>query len=156
MPKVVSEDLVRLTRNVKKIQLQEICLSESSCKLGTIRAGKLPTRAMQSIGIQLQADKETQQATVRILFKLVVTYDEPEDADPPISVTAAFVLHDAIAKAFPKKILKQTVRSTATMMAWSYWRDFVHSMTMRMGLPAFPIPLFSVTDLEEYPRTTEE
>jgi len=155
MPKVTGEDLMRLARDAKRIRLRGIRLSESSCKLGAFKEGKLPTHAAQAINMELQTDKEGKQVKVRIMFRLIVTYGGPEDAEPPLSIAAAFVLQYAVEKRFPKKNLEQAVRGTAMMMTWPYWREFVQSMTVRMGLPAFPVPLLNVTDLESNQGATE-
>lgn len=37
-------------------------------------------------------------------------------------------------------------RSNALVHVWPYFRELVQSMTWRMGLPPFPLPLFRVTD----------
>lgn len=38
-------------------------------------------------------------------------------------------------------------RYNATYNAWSYWREFVQSMSNRLGLPAITIPIFPVPNL---------
>lgn len=43
--------------------------------------------------------------------------------------------------------IRAFARYNATYNAWSYWREFVQSMSNRLGLPAITIPIFPVPNL---------
>jgi hypothetical protein len=51
----------------------------------------------------------------------------------------------------PVEVAAQDVRAfaefNATFNAWPFWREFVQSMTARMGLPAVVVPLLPVPNL---------
>lgn len=75
-------------------------------------------------------------------FLLQYTIQEPDDqpklVDTPIEMSAADV------KAFAD--------FNSTFNAWPYWREFVQSMTARMGLPSVIIPVLPVPNLIARPR----
>jgi len=148
MPKVTGKDLLRLARDAKKMQLQAVRLAEASCKLGTLRPNQLPTKATQSGGFGVFVDRENMRIVARVGFKITSAYDEaPGESEPAIMVAATFDVHYSLLKPLSKASTERAARATSLVVAWPYWRELVQSMTVRMGLPALPVPLFSITDI---------
>src|SRR5262249_2034104 len=101
-------------------------------------------------------DKENKRAAIRIGLKLVAIYEGPAEAEPPVMVAATFGLHLDIVKPISKKSLEKVAHTMGMTVVWPYWREFVQSLTVRMGLPAFPVALLNVVDLGSGQGGTEE
>jgi hypothetical protein len=143
-------EIIRRMHAAQKLSLQFIRLLESHSKLGPLQQGKLPGKGTQSVvmGVNIDSAKKILQAGVDL--KLVMAYEEGGDHDPPIQVSAKFHLQYAIEK-IPrqKQLLEEALQQVAMMNVWPYWREFVQSSSVRMGLPALPVPLFHLAQLEK-------
>ena len=66
-----------------------------------------------------------------------------------MEVKALFLLRYSIAseKQFAPEVLEAFAGLNAPLHCWPYWRELVHSMASRMGLPGLIIPLLAVKDL---------
>lgn len=143
------QELLRLARESRKLRLQGIRLLESHCKLGKLQPEKLPSNASQSINLILHINEKDGKAFIIAKLNLIVTYDGPEVSNPPITVGASFGIEYKIDKPFSQKTIEKALDHVAMMNVWPYWRELVHSMTIRMGLPPFPVPLYNVASLQK-------
>jgi hypothetical protein len=146
---------MRVLRETRKLSLREIRLLESHCKLGALREGELPSNATQTITFAMQIDPGKGDATVVVGIRMGVTYNEPDGGEPPLMVSANFGLRYGFSRPSSRKHLQEAIQQVATFNVWPYWREFVQSMTVRMGLPAFPVPLINPTRLEGPGTKTE-
>lgn len=66
-----------------------------------------------------------------------------------MEVKALFLLRYSIAsdRQFASEVLEAFAGLNAPLHCWPYWRELVHSMASRMGLPGLIIPLLAVKDL---------
>jgi len=66
-----------------------------------------------------------------------------------MEVKALFLLKYSIAseREFAPEVLEAFAGLNAPLHCWPYWRELVHSMASRMGLPGLIIPLLTVKDL---------
>jgi hypothetical protein len=148
MPKKTDQDLIRLLRETEKLSLREIRLQESHCKLGNLKPEALPSRASQAINLSIEvnpADAAVVVATATCT--LVFSYGDSEEIEPPVMLSASFRLQYALSKPISRKRLEETVPGVAMLNIWPYWRELAQSMTVRMGLPAFHMPLFTPAQL---------
>lgn len=71
--------------------------------------------------LQGSGGEEAEAYRIRALYKLTYALAKRKEIEP--------------------KDLKRFAAINAPHNVWSFWREFVHSMTMRMGLPPVTIPL---------------
>jgi len=81
---------------------------------------------------------------VTVGMKLSIIVSQDEVTDSPVTAQGDFELIYALES--PSQ-LKQThydafARTNAIFNVWPYWREFVQSATVRLGLPALTLPLF--------------
>jgi len=83
---------------------------------------------------------------VQIGFALVGNY---EDGSEGLRVEATFGLLYAVDwKDEPtQEVVDEFGRAVGVNNAWPYWREFVQSMTARMGLPPVRIPILRMDQL---------
>jgi len=106
------------------------------------------------IRIQIQCnsayDDEKRTVSVGLDFVLVAYYQDPPPDDAPLLIRAKYQLTYVTKKVakFTSEQLGAFSQASATSDAWPYWREFVQSMTTRIGLPALTVPLFSPGSVE--------
>lgn len=149
MSKKTDQSLIRLLRETEKIVLQDIRLVDLNSRLGVLREGSLPDQATQTINLSIQVNREGAIAVAMAGFKLAIAYGEPKDDEPCVEISAKFRIQYAFRKPIVNKHIQDAVQKVAMLNAWPYWREVVQSMLMRMGLPAFPIPLINVAQLRK-------
>lgn len=133
-----------------RLSLRGISLVESSCKLGIIKTGQLPGYASQSVTVTLF--KNTNDPTffaVSLAIKLDASYDEDKTKEPAMAVFATFVANYLVEEIFDKENFEKILQQMAVHHLWPYWREFAQSMSIRMGLPPFPVPLIVVQEKAE-------
>lgn len=89
-------------------------------------------------------DREKDSFWVSISFNLDATAGDPSRAQPTFQIEASFLLryHVASVGDFEDRAFAAFARTNGVFNAWPYWREFVQSMTARMGLTPFVIPVF--------------
>lgn len=154
MPKIALEAL--------KFGIQGITLASTSCNIGQLRQDSLPPVAHQTMTLNIekwQNDHNQRDqwllATLRIAVK--ACYEDQEPSSPAFEVNAAFRLHYAVLQPLDRKIpVEESLKPLVILHAWPFWREFVQSMTVRMGLPALTVPVINVQALAEELQTTEK
>ena len=150
MVKKADIEIIRRMHAVEKASLQFIRLVESHSKLGPLQQGKLPGQGTQTITLGINIDSITNKVQAVVTLKLVMAYEEGGDHDPPVQVSATFQLQYAVEKVpRQRQLLEEALQQVAMMNIWPYWREFVQSSSVRMGLPPLPVPLFHVAQLEK-------
>ena len=70
-----------------------------------------------------------------------------------VHITAEFAVEYAVDKvglSFSDEIVTAFGRMNGIYNAWSYWREYVQSITTRMGLPPLTMPLMTAMSLLDY------
>jgi hypothetical protein len=131
-----------------KLQLQGIRLHKADCRLGELKPGELPGMAAQSLKYTIALHKDGKAVMVVADIGLQAKYSQHEN--PVISITATYIVNYVIEETFASnEKLQEFLRQVAVLNFWPYWREFVQSMTVRMGLPPFPVPLLYTGELKE-------
>ena len=158
MPKATNQSLARILRETAKFELKQICLVEMHCKRGTLRQGELPSEGTQGIQFKIQIDSQGRVANVFADYNLVVAYQDRKEIEQPLHISAQYGLqYTWTAARTNKNDLRKIVQRVAMLNSWPYWRELVQSTTVRMGLPAFPVPLINaarlgrISDAPKYP-----
>jgi hypothetical protein len=132
-----------------KLKLLSIRLAESVSKLGELKKGQLPGHATQFMSVSLGTSSEnTKLVGVNVRIKLDASYDGDQTKDPAMSIMASFVADYSTAEDVPgNDVFQKLISTVGVANIWPYWREFAQSMTTRMGLPAFPVPLINASEL---------
>lgn len=110
----------------------------------------LPSHASQKVDIKV-ADSKKEGFVVLADLGISFGYEKDhqysdEVAESPILVNAKFLLNYAIeGEDLTQQDLDAFASRTATYNVWPYWREFVQTMTTRMGLPPITIPLLNLS-----------
>jgi hypothetical protein len=104
--------------------------------------GKRPYLIERSTGVDTSSES---------FISVIATFAlrSPSDADPNkfiIDIGASFLLIYKVndAKTFDAEALKQFADANGTFNAWPYWREFVQSITTRMGLAPLIVPVWRI------------
>ncbi|MGC9454824.1 MAG: hypothetical protein ACP5HU_08150 [Phycisphaerae bacterium] len=71
---------------------------------------------------------------------------EPADVAVRITVTFELTYRCEAVGGLSDEALEAFGKINGVYNAWPYWREFVHSTTVRMGLPPLIIPVFRLSD----------
>jgi len=84
----------------------------------------------------------------------VKSREPPQEDAPHFHIEAAFELVYRVdsLEGISEELVTEFGQRNALYNAWPYWREFVQSMTTRMGLPALRIPLLRPPDLKFSPN----
>jgi len=122
------------------IHLQEIKLDSCSAKIRRERLGE--TNRPLKVEIKSRARYEILEESVVILtdhFSLVGTLTTKRDYVIKIECEFSVVIEKE--KGFLKKEFMETyLKLNLEILLWPYFREFIHSMTNRMGLPPITLP----------------
>jgi len=131
-----------------KLQFHGFRLLQSGSRLGELKPNELPGHASQKINVGIGLDEAAKTVGVNVKIRLDATYDGVETKESPISIFASFLITFSIAEPFSNRHhLDEFVEHVGMRTVWPYWREFVQSMTVRMGLPPFPVPVIYVGKL---------
>lgn len=126
------------------VQLKDIRLERCVCRCEA-SADNLPSEVAHTYSASQTIDSECH-LTARIAFNLAVSHGGSDGATAPIQIEAVFVVLYGLPKdhAFSESHAMAFADRNAVFNAWPYWREFVQSMTVRMGLPALTLPVFRI------------
>ena len=146
--------------SARNLTLHNLRLVKSESNLGDLRKDELPGFAVQNIALDVGNHSETKPCVVQAEFSIRVYYEEQEtdDEEPAILVKAHYELVYTIvgergAIHTEQDELTNAIHEIAAQNAWPYWREFVQSQTVRMGLPAFPMPILN-PDIDNHKTKT--
>lgn len=155
MKKNNEKGLLRTIRLTKGLSIRSLRLIESQTKLGEIKKGKLPGHANQGLIIAINIDESKQTACTKVKLEVAARYDEDPETKPAVSIGATFKVIHALDKIPVARQMGDAIARVSVMQVWPYWREFVSSMSVRMGLPPLPVPVMNVFDLPKAQRVTK-
>jgi preprotein translocase subunit SecB len=102
---------------------------------------------------EASANENEKTISVRTKFQTFAQKEEETDVkEAPVSIQGEYELEYSI-ESFDQ-IKQENIKAFGSMNgiynAWPYWREFVQSMTVRMGLPPLTLPVMTGTFLENY------
>ena len=121
----------------QQVRLRDLRLCKSACALGTVRASELK----QTITLKITPKADEPNAVV--VWAEFVLLGENPNGQEGLHIEATFWILYAVDPigSFDPDELGALLSPIALTNAWPYWREFAHSMTVRMGLPALRVPL---------------
>lgn len=125
---------------------------KSSLDLRKVASAKdLPKQVTQKVELAFKQAKPNKDIRYLTRFTFEARYpDQEPKSQPAIAVEAQFTIkYSRIKGRFDLKEIESAGNVVAALHCWPYWREFLQSMTARMGLPSVQIPLLNVSDLVE-------
>ncbi len=137
-------DLVQAV--AKRVEIEQVQLLEASIKRGVLR-DKPPGNVNIAFGASAELDHVRERILVPVRLTLTARYDDatPEEPDS-LRIDVVFVVGYRVSPGptLTKVQLREFGQLNGVFNVWPYWREFVHSTTSRMGLPALIMPSFKV------------
>lgn len=115
---------------------------------GTFETKPVASNAAKTVEITNSAsvDVDTDNNIVFVSADFNLTAMVEEEKEPVVTATATFLLMYEVPDldGFTDEIYKSFGETNGIFNAWPYWREYVQTATVRMGLPALTIPVFRV------------
>jgi preprotein translocase subunit SecB len=129
---------------MQQAELQDLRLLACTCKPGVIT--QRPSELKQSITIQVMENPDPRVLPIRAIFTIVGT---ESDGQETLSVEAHYGLMYRIESLenFAPDDKVHFGQLIGLNNAWPYWREFVQSLTARMGFPPLTLPLIRPAQL---------
>jgi hypothetical protein len=125
-----------------RVQIQSIHVVEMFGKQSLLN-GKLPTQL--SIAVKTSPEVHAQQHTIDIRAKFVLLgrYTDSDTGEPPLQISAEFVIRYSLnsTEGLTKEHYDAFAELNGIHNGWPYWREYVQSVTTRMGFPPLAIPV---------------
>jgi len=128
-----------------KSQIQSVSVVKGSFRREPIES-ELPTNVDYSFSVGNTFDKEAKVVQVQVSFVARAKYSRSDkDGKAPITIDADFVLDYSLdsTDGIEPKHIEAFSRMNGVYNAWPYWREYVQSMSVRLGLPALTLPLMT-------------
>jgi preprotein translocase subunit SecB len=110
---------------------------------------------MVKYGFDSEVSSNENEKTISVRSKFQTFAQKEEETDlkkVPVRIQGEYELEYSI-ESFDQ-IKPENIKAFGSMNgiynAWPYWREFVQSMTVRMGLPPLTLPVMTGTFLENY------
>ena len=127
------------------VDLQEVKLVESTCKrrLGHPDGSKT-FDIRQTARFELSDKQNALGVSIQFVLNAIDEGKEQKKENTFLSIRATFFLLYSIdnKEGLDDKVLGSFATLNGTYNAWPYWREFVQSVTSRMGLPPLIVPVF--------------
>lgn len=125
-----------------RVQIKHIILAESVARRRALYAGP-PAELSLKVHVKTKANEKDNLVQVFPRFTLIGR-DGDDGADELLRVEALFVVQYRVPtlEGITEKHLSAFGELNGVYNVWPYWREFVQSMTVRMGLPSLTIPVF--------------
>lgn len=111
-------------------------------------SGELPTNISVNINVNVNTVADKQQGIIQVQphFTLVSQLDDQAGSEL-LRIEAIFMLlyHMPSFEGLLKSNLDAFGEMNGVFNVWPYWREFVQSTTLRMGLPALTVPVYRPT-----------
>jgi len=149
-PDVTPESRVALAMAVSaRVQIRAITLLSTTARRPPL-GDKLPSNLELSIDVQSDLDKEKQEIAVRISCSLFGRHDEQKHGQPALEIRADYWLLYSVAttEGLKPENVKAFGDLNGVYNVWPYWREYVQTTIVRMGMPPMPIPVFRPLDLK--------
>ena len=126
----------------ERVQIEHVILAESVTRRRP-RCDAPPKELSLNVDVKTEARKQDLIVQVLPRFTLIGR-DDIESAEESLRIEALFVVLYRVPTL--DGITKENIDAFGEMNGvynvWPYWREFVQSMTVRMGLPPLTVPVF--------------
>ena len=125
-----------------RVQIRHVILAESVARHRALCAGP-PAELSLNVNVRTESKEKDQLIQVFPRFTLIGR-DSPDSAEEVLRVEAMFVVayHVPSFEGIGKENIDAFGQMNGIYNVWPYWREFVQSITVRMGLPPLTVPVF--------------
>jgi hypothetical protein len=141
-----AESAVDLSPLLPQVQLHDLRLLNTSCSVPAAGPPKPTPELRQSITVNSSRTAQPPAIVVQISFSLIGT-DAEKHEGLRVEATFGLMYLTRSADAIPPEVLAAFSQTVGVQNVWPYWREFVQSMTGRMGLPPLRMPLLNPAQL---------
>lgn len=129
-----------------RVQIKHVILAQAVAKRGP-RHGGPPTTLTMNVNVKTKVNKKERLIQVFPQFTLIAA-GKDQTAEEQLHIEALFLLQYEIDsfKDLKKPNLDAFGELNGLYNVWPYWREYVQSTTVRMGLPPLTIPVFRPLD----------
>ncbi len=101
---------------------------------------------ISEIEIGVTEDKKVFNVLIRFVLKVHRTESGKETTEPTVEMSCRFVLIYFLKsmEGIDEANLIAFGRTSGVFSAWPYWREFVHSTSLRLGVPSLVLPTFRI------------
>jgi hypothetical protein len=142
----VAESAVDLSPLLPQVQLHDLRLLNTSCSVPTGGPVKPAPELRQSITVNSSRTTQPPAIMVQISFSLVGA-DAEKHEGLRVEATFGLMYLTQSPDAISPETLAAFSQTVGVQNVWPYWREFVQSMTGRMGLPPLRMPLLTPVQL---------
>jgi hypothetical protein len=147
-PEELKERFMAVTAKVaEKVELFRVWLVESSLKRNPGPTDGLNYLISGESEADLTKDPDRLFLMEKFAFKAVPR--KKQDAKPVVTIQASFLLAYELKE--PESVTLADCSAFSKINgaynAWPYWREYVQSVTARMGLPSLTLPVFRLSDM---------
>jgi hypothetical protein len=128
-----------------RIQIQSIRLVETSAKQ-SLAKDRLPTTMNMMVQASSEVDTKRHTLFVRVKFGLLGRYEESDTGEAPLHIKAEFLIvyNLTTAEGLTQENYEAFAELNGVHNGWPYWREYVQSVSARMGFPPIAIPVYRV------------
>jgi len=139
-------DMEAVARVARKVELREIYLLEASVHRESMEIGEEPLSLKYHCATKILPSDATENILpVACEFSVLAFHGDSSDS-PVMRIEASFCANYVFRNS--RNVAHEDIQHFAKINplynVWSYWREFVHSMTTRMGFPALTVPLLTI------------
>jgi|GEM_PF-1049528 len=125
-----------------RVQIEQVILAETTARRRPLFA-KPPAELSLAVTVETKTLKEDRVVQVFPRFTLIGR-DGPGGAEEMLRIEALFVIRYRVATldGITEENIDAFGKMNGIYNVWPYWREFVQSMTVRMGLPPLTMPVY--------------
>jgi hypothetical protein len=142
-----AESAVDLSPLLPQVQLHDLRLLNTSCSLPAAGPPKPTPELRQSITVNSSQTTQPPAILVQISFSLVGADAEKKQESLRVEATFGLMYVTRSLGTVSPEALAAFSQTVGVQNVWPYWREFVQSMTGRMGLPPLRMPLLNPAQL---------
>ncbi len=133
----------------QKVQIRQVRLWDTAIARDSVGDDDLPAHNNHGFDVRYTRDSDTQ-LSVRVTFVCGASHEgDQSKSEPALRIQAQFeITYDApgLNENSDEQLLA-FAKMNGTFNAWPYWREYLQSVSQRMGLPALTIPSLTVGSL---------
>lgn len=128
-----------------RVELKDVRLAEFSARCHNALS---PTELPEEMRVSVHSDPRLSEdgTTLVVKARMGLHVAKPGDAteNAPVAIEAVFELRYDLksSEGLTKENYEAFGESNAVFNVWPYWREYVQSTTLRLGLPGLTLPLF--------------
>ena len=141
-PQLVLASPVAGVANLQAILVDHFSASRNVEPFDDLKEARQPSNA--AINIEVNHEERIFKVKIALTLKLFLDPKNDEAASAAVEIECAFVLIYGVpsVEGLSDESLFAFARTSGLFSIWPYWREFVHSSTLRLSVPSILIPTY--------------